>query len=175
VNRLLVKLAGAILILASTSYLGWQISGRYARRPMQLRDAQIALAVLETEVGYATPLPAALLSAAATATPPVASILATLGARLVVGDGISTGEAMRLTLSTLGETTAFTREDLDVLASLGGVLGVSGRADQIRHLALAQDRLRALEARAQDERNRYERVARYLGVLSGAALVLIFL
>jgi stage III sporulation protein AB len=64
---------------------------------------------------------------------------------------------------------------LEVLLGLSEVLGASGRADQVRHLALARERLAGQEARAAAERARYERLARYMGVLSGAALVLILL
>ncbi len=45
----------------------------------------------------------------------------------------------------------------------------------MRHLRLALDRLAAAEAGAAEERRRYERMYRYVGVLTGLALVLILI
>jgi stage III sporulation protein AB len=170
---LLASLAGAALIVGSTTYAGWQIAGGYARRPRELRDVQTALAVLQTEIEYgATPLPAALIQAARAAGEPCGLLFAATATHLNNGDGITPGEAMRAALSQNSAATVLKAEDLEVLLALAGVLGSTGRADQVRHLQLARRRLEAEEARAHEERQRFERTARYLGVLSGAALAL---
>jgi len=173
---LLAKLIGGMLICGATSYAGWQIGGNYARRPAQLRDLQTALAVLQTEVEYgATPLPEALRNAAGATGPAVAPLFWRTAERLVAGGGITPGDAMRAVLAEGLEGTALKPEDLHVMGILAGVLGASGREDQVRHLALARERLSGLEAQAADQRSRYEKLARYAGVLSGAAIVLILL
>jgi stage III sporulation protein AB len=171
---LLANLAGAAVIIGSTSYAGWQIAARYSRRPRELRDIQTAVAVLQTEVEYgATPLPAALGQAARAAGEPVGAIFTATARRLEEGGGITPGEAMRAAITAGAAATALKDEDLEVLLALAGVLGSTGRADQVRHLQLARRRLEGEEARAQEERQRFERTARYLGVLSGAALTLL--
>jgi stage III sporulation protein AB len=170
---LLASLAGSALIVGSTTYAGWQIAGRYSRRPRELRDLQTAIAILQTEVEYgATPLPAALAQAARAAGDPIGPLFTATARRLQQGDGITPGEAMRAALAAGADETALKAEDLEVLLALAGVLGSTGRADQVRHLQLARRRLEAEEARAHEERQRFERTARYLGVLSGAALAL---
>jgi stage III sporulation protein AB len=172
---LLAELAGAALIVTSTSFVGWQVGDGYARRPRQLRELQTGLAVLQTEVEYgATPLPEALAGAARAAGDPVGALFASTARRLAAGGGITPGEAMRAAIAdAAGGSTALKADDLEVLLALAGVLGASGRADQVRHLQLARRRLEGEEARAQEDRQRYERTARYLGVLGGAALALI--
>ena len=173
-GRLLAKLAGAALILGSTSYVGWQVGAQYAKRPQQLRDLQTALAVLQTEIEYgATPLPDALASAARAGGHAVGQLFAETARRLAVGGGISPGEALAASLRDWMARSAIREADGEVLAALVPLLGVTGRADQVLHLELARQRLAGEEQRARDERERYERLARYLGVLSGAALVLI--
>lgn len=173
---LLGKLAGALIILGASSYAGWHVAQGYARRPVHLRDLQTALAVLQTEVEYgATPLPAALRSAAGATGPAVAPIFSGAAARLGAGGGAAPGDALREALAEEAANSALKPEDLDVLRALAGVLGASGREDQVRHLALARERLAGLEAQAIDQRSRYEKLARYVGVLSGAALVLILI
>jgi stage III sporulation protein AB len=176
VVRLLGKIVGSALILGCSSYAGWQVAGRYARRPLELRDLQTALAVLQTEVEYgATPLPEALLAAARAGGPSVGPLFAGTAARLAEGGGITPGEALREAAAEWAPKTALREADLAAVGALAEVLGASGRSDQVRHLALARHRLAAEEARAMEERARYEKLARYMGVLSGAALVLILL
>jgi stage III sporulation protein AB len=172
---LLGKVAGALIILGASSYAGWHVAQGYARRPGHLRELQTALAVLQTEVEYgATPLPAALRSAAGATGPAVAPIFAGAASRLGAGGrGATPGDALREALAEEAAGSALRPEDLDVLRALAGTLGASGREDQVRHLALARERLAGLEAQAQEQRTRYEKLARYVGVLSGAALVLI--
>ncbi len=173
---LLAELVGAALIIGSTSYVGWTVAARYARRPRELRDLQTALAVLQTEVEYgATPLPRALAAAAGAGGPTVGPIFTAAAEALETGGGITAGEALRRSLQEAAGRTFLRQEDLEVLLALASVLGSSGRADQVRHLRLARERLAGEEERAREERARYERMARYLGVLTGAAVVLILL
>lgn len=173
---LLAKVVGSALILGCTSYAGWQVAGRYARRPRELRGLQTALAVLQTEIEYgSTPLPEALHAASLSAEPSIAGIFTETARRMNEGGGITAGEAMRDAIKAESGATALQESDLEVLRSLASILGSSGRLDQVRHLRLALERLSGEEARALEERSRYERVAKYAGVLSGAALVLIFL
>lgn len=173
---MLGKMMGSFLILGATSYGGWQVAAAYARRPRQLRDLQTGLAVLQTEVEYgATPLPEALDSAARAAGPEVGAFFAGTAGQLRAGVGMTPGEALRAALAEAEGDTALRPGDLAVMDALSSVLGASGRHDQVRHLALARERLVGEEARAAEERARCEKVARYLGVLSGAALVLILL
>jgi stage III sporulation protein AB len=173
---LLGKLIGGALIVSCTSYMGYQIGGKYARRPQELRDLQTALAVLQTEIDYgATPLPEALLAAARAGGDAVGPLFAASAAGLAAGGGATPGEAMRAAMADWAPSTALKEDDLAVIDALAGVLGASGRADQVRHLALARERLAGEEARAAEERAKYEKLSRYMGVLSGAALVLILL
>lgn len=168
------KLLGSGLILGVTTYAGWQIAQAYARRPRHLRDLQTALAVLQTEVEYAaTPLPQALSVAGRSTGEPVGALFTRAAERIRAGGGLLPGDALRGSLEDLSERTALQRQDLDVLLALAPVLGASGRSDQIRHLALARERLAREEEQAREERERYERLARSAGVLVGAALVFI--
>ncbi|HLN65194.1 MAG TPA: stage III sporulation protein AB, partial [Symbiobacteriaceae bacterium] len=120
-------------------------------------------------------LPEALQAAARAGGSAVGPLFAETARRLVSGEGMTPGDALREVWQRGAGGTALRPDDLAVLMALAGVLGASGRADQVRHLALARERLAGEEARAQEERQRYERLARYLGVLSGAALVLILI
>lgn len=169
------KVAGAALILSATTWAGWQVAAGYARRPRHLRDLQTGLAILRTEIGFGTPLPAALRSAAGAVPEPIASIFREGAAQMGPLGGRRPGDALRKALLIGAERTALHGEDLAALMALAAVIGASGREDQARHLSLAQERLAGAEARAEADRVRYERVARYAGLLSGAALIFILM
>jgi len=171
-----LKLIGALLTLLVPSWIGFRIAARYGRRPVELRAFQNGLAVLATEVEYgATPMPDALLSAARAAGGIAGAILADAAYRLLEGGGITPGEALRAALEQHREATCLTPADLEILTALTPVLGASDRRDQVRHLRLALERLVGAEAEAAEERRRYEPMYRYVGVLSGLALVLILI
>ncbi|BAD40846.1 stage III sporulation protein SpoIIIAB [Symbiobacterium thermophilum] len=171
-----LKLLGAALTVLAPSWIGFQIAARYARRPAELRGFQNGLAVLVTEVEYgATPMPDALRSAARASGPVAGAVLADAADRLEGGGGITPGEALAAALEERRGATCLTPADQEILAALVPVLGASDRRDQVRHLRLALERLAAAEAEATDERRRYEKMYRYVGVLSGLALVLILI
>lgn len=170
------KWLGSALVIFACSAAGFQVAARYGRRPPELAALQTGLALLVTEVEYgATPLPEALRRSGSAAGARVGLLFAETADRLEAGGGITAGEAFAAALGSGMAQTHLQPEDRSILEALAPVLGASGRADQVRHLRLALERLAAAEARARDERQRYERMARYLGVLSGAALVLILL
>lgn len=173
---LIFKLLGAALTVAVPTMIGFQIAARYRRRPTELRALQTGLAMLVTEVEYgATPLPEALRSAARASGPVIGPLLADTALRIEQGGGITPGEALTAAIRHGAEQSCLAPADLEILSALAGVLGASGRSDQVRHLRLALDRLAGAEAEASAERSRYERMYRYVGVLSGLALVLILL
>ncbi|MFZ5824049.1 MAG: stage III sporulation protein SpoIIIAB [Bacillota bacterium] len=173
---LIFKLLGAALTVGVPTVVGFQIAARYRRRPAELRALQTGLAVLVTEVEYgATPLPEALRSAARAAGTVVGPLLSDAAARIERGGGITAGEALTAAVRRGAGESALAPADLEILTALAAVLGASGRSDQVRHLRLALDRLAGAEAEATAERARYERMYRYVGVLSGLALVLILL
>lgn len=172
----MLKLLGALLTLAVPAVIGFQIAARYRRRPDELRWLQTGLSVLITEVEYgATPLPTALRSAARAAGPSVGRILEGGAERLEAGGGITPGEALVAALQAESDATCLAAADREVLVALAPVLGASGRQDQVRHLRLALERLAGAEEQAKADRERYERMYRYVGVLSGLALVLILM
>lgn len=172
----MLKLIGALVTLAVPAWAGFQIAARYRRRPNELRALQNGLSVLVTEVEYgATPLPAALRSAARSAGGTVGPLFEETAYRLEAGGGKTAGDALAEALHAVAPRAALSAGDWDVIQALVGVLGASGRHDQVRHLRLALERLVGAEAEANDERARYERMYQYVGVLSGLALVLILI
>jgi len=92
---------------------------------------------------------------------------------LITEKALSAEEALRQAMGKLWTHTALRRQERDVLASLGQVLGSSDRADQEKHLRLAVTHLRGLEEEARAEQEKYEKMYKSLGFLGGLLVVIL--
>lgn len=173
---MLLHWVAAGLVVGGTTCLGQILASGLRRRPDELQALQTSLRVLETEIDYgATPLPEALDRVARCSRGPARELFAAAAAMLGRGDGRGAGTAWAAALCRVEPGTAWSARDVEILLALGTCLGNSYREDQLRHLRLCQERLAAAEAEARDTAGRSARLAQYLGVLSGLALVLLVL
>ncbi|KUK81824.1 MAG: Putative thioredoxin [Pelotomaculum thermopropionicum] len=76
-----------------------------------------------------------------------------------------------LAKSELGQGNPF--DSLLILRNLGSSLGISDRDDQIKHLHLAMEQIRAETVAAEEEAARNVKLWSYLGFLGGLLLVLV--
>lgn len=171
---LFLKLLGSGLIILASTAFGWMVAANYARRPTELRLCADGLELLETQIGYAaTPLPEALPRVAAALRGPVARLFSLTARALASGRGLTAGEAWRAAIDRVWARTALTEADRDLLVALGPHLGASDREDQVKHLALARQRLTAACAEAEELAAREGKLWRNLGALAGLAIALV--
>lgn len=146
------------------------VAGHYARRPLDLRALQAALKILETEITYtATPLAEALMRVAERVPHRMAPFFARAGAGLLAGCTVQ--EAWESALGECYAQSALAARDLAILRRLGYVLGISGTADQSKHLRLAMEQLGLEIKRAEEEASRYVKLWHSLGFLGSLALI----
>lgn len=170
----MLKAIGALCIIAAAGSYGMVVAQGFARRPQELREAQAALSMLETEISYGvTPLKEALETVGRRCDGALGGLFTRAAEALAARDGMTAGEAWERSLVRYSARAPLRPEDLAALRSLGAVLGNSDREDQTRHLRLAAERLKILAARAEDEARRNVRLWRYLGFLAGAAVALV--
>lgn len=168
-----MKLLGAALVVGSAALIGNTVARNYSERPLQLAEIASAFAVLETEISYArTPLSDALARACG-ARRGVAAHMFRQAARLIGSGELVPGDAWETAVRRAYASSALAPEDRDVLLAFGANLGSCGAEDQLRHVALARERLRANEAAARDEASRMARMWRYLGVTVGAMVAIL--
>ncbi len=169
----LVKIVGSILILAGFGGTGLLLARHEARRPLELREWQSALKMLETEIEYAlTPLPEALSTVSGFVRGPVNRCLARAQQLLKDSDGMGAGQGWVQALRENSAWSSLTRSEYEILLTLGSALGISDRVDQGKHLRLAMERLKAAELKAADEAGKRQRLYGYLGVLTGLMVIL---
>ena len=169
----MIKLLGIMLVLFAGTMIGFQQASRYTARTVQLRQLASALHRLETEIGYGqTPLPAALARAAGQLKGPVGDLFRSAADRLD-GSDQSFQECWKAAIADGWRWTALRGEERAALSRLGGVLGISDKEDQLKHLRIAAHQIQAEEQTARDEQARFGKMWRSIGFLAAALVVIL--
>lgn len=170
----MLKMLGAVLVIAATTLAGWIQARQYANRPQQIRRLILALKRLETEIMYGfTPLPDALDRIGEQSGGAVGSIFHRAAQNMKPPDNRTAQEALQLALEAGWKTTAMKAVEQDIMRQFSYTLGTSDRKDQLGHIATAVRQLESEEHEAREEQNRYEKMFRSLGLLFGAFIVII--
>lgn len=168
------RLLGAALVVAGCGALGFIGAARLDGRVRDLDELAAGLAALGRELGWAlTPLPQALEAAARTARGPAADFFARCGKGAGRADSAPFWDVWRSELDRA--PLRLDREDRAVLNRLGPVLGRYDGDSQRLALEETSAGLRALRARAEEDRRRLGRVYSVLGVSSGLLLAILLL
>lgn len=171
----MLKLLGAIIVVACTGCSGMLKARKYALRPKELRSLQAALQVLETEIIYgSTPLPDAMREVAVRSEKNVAFLFYSAREELLSMTGCTVQEAWGKALDKFSRRTVLEGCDLAVLHRLGNYLGMSDREDQAKHLHLAMGQLKIESINAAEKSKTHVKLWNYLGFLSGLLLVTVF-
>ncbi|MCG0274974.1 MAG: stage III sporulation protein AB [Thermosediminibacteraceae bacterium] len=171
---MLFKILGSILVIFSSTMIGFTIAGFYKQRPRALRNFQIALSMLETEIDYGqSPLPEALNNVSKRCESSISMFLKRVRQLLLSLEGYTAGEAWEIALKEFKAQFPLNESDFEILAAFGKYLGSSDKDDQIRNLKLTLSQLKQQETLAIEERQKNEKLWKYLGVLSGLTVVLL--
>ncbi len=170
----MIKLLGAALILFAGTMIGFQQAAKFAERPRQIRQLTHALQRLETEISYGhTPLPEALERTAEVSKEPISLILRAASESVWSNEQLSFSESWEQAIRSHWANTAMRSSEQAVLLRLGSTLGISDKEDQIKHLRLAFDQLRAEEDAAREDQGRYEKMWKSLGALIAVLVVIL--
>jgi len=171
----MIKLIGAITVIACTGYLGMNKARKYALRPRELRNLQAALQILETEIIYgATPLPEAMEQVSARTEKNITFLFHSARRELLSMTGCTVKEAWDNALDLFSSRTVLEDSDLRILRQLGSCLGMSDREDQAKHLHLAMEQLKVEAVNATEKARTHVKLWNYLGFLTGLLLVTVF-
>ncbi|ERI08046.1 stage III sporulation protein AB [Aneurinibacillus aneurinilyticus ATCC 12856] len=172
--KAMLKLLGASLIILAGTLSGMQLGGYLAHRPLQIRQLRTGLTLLETEIIYGSrPLPEALASISRRLTGSGARLFSRTAEILAQEPEWPASECWHSAVQQVWPKTALKGPEKDIVLQLGSVLGQSDREDQRKHIRLACANLEHEEASARDNQQRYEKMCRSLGVLSGILLVIL--
>ena len=170
----MIRFWGGLLIIMTCGYLGLMVARRYRARVEQLRQLSSGLKMLETEIRYtATPLPLALVRVGNQSRGVVAHFFHTVAGFLKREAAVGAQVAWEKGLGELKGKGALEPEDLEILGSLGPLLGRSGVEDQVKNLELTRQLLGQQQLAALERNNRQGRMWQTMGFLLGVTLVLL--
>ncbi len=155
-----LKMIGGATVVISCSIIGFIIADNFKYRPKTLRDLQVALSMLETEINYGhSTLPEALRSISRKCEKDV--------------DGFTACEAWEKALNKFYSNSYITKNDYEILIAFGKYLGFTDKKDQIKNIKLTVDNLKQQEILALEEKQKNEKLWKYLGILSGLMIFLL--
>ncbi|MGA8941735.1 MAG: stage III sporulation protein SpoIIIAB [Thermoactinomyces sp.] len=170
----MLKLLGAVLVILTTSWIGFQLAAELRLRTRQIQELRSSLALLKTEIDYGTrPLAEAWERIAEVADSDLRRLFRRFGRNLRTMNGQSTYECLRLAIDSEWQKTAMGKDEKGILLKLCQVLGSSNRSDQLHHLEIVAENLLMEEQKAREEQEKYEKMVKTLGILSGALLVIL--
>jgi stage III sporulation protein AB len=170
-----MKWVGAILLIIATTQIGFEIAKRLANRPRQIRQLKNALQVLEAEIVYGqTPIHEVFMRLSSQIPKPLSLFFEQLTEKLQ-GNQISLYGVWKEVLDRFWLKTAMKKNEKEILEQFGQTLGQHDFVQQQKHIQLALTHLDRELENAEDEKNKYSRMARSLGVLSGLFIVLLFI
>ena len=170
----MLKVIGAVLIMAGTVGLGWRGVERLGERIEVLRGLQGSVAYLEEELAFRfTPLPQLFERLSKNRKGAVGAFFGSVRKKMEQCEEVplrkSWWQGVEETLSVLRE------EEQKTVAELGEVLGQYDAQTQVQTLRLAGERLAGFYLAAQEERGRLGKVYLALGSAGGLMTVLMLI
>jgi stage III sporulation protein AB len=171
-----LKLTGSILVLFSTSLMGYIYGKSYKERLENLIYLENCIKLLETEIIYgANPLPEAFMNVYNKGNKKVSYIFRLIIEKLnkdrectIFDSFLSVGDTMKNELN-------FKNEDIEMFMTLGRSIGSSDRTDQEKNFKLILTQIKTLEDEARIEKDKNEKMFKNLGFLAGLAIVVILI
>jgi len=165
---------GCVALIAGCGSFGLWLASRIRRRPVELRECLMALALLDTEIVWGvTPLPEAFCIVKERTDQPWQGFFAELQERLERGE--TAGSAWKETISSQKKQFCLKQQDWQVICDVGKGLGRSDSQEQHKQLELVQHQLTLLKDQAGIWSEKQAKMWSYLGFLCGIAGVLILI
>ncbi|WP_425448605.1 stage III sporulation protein SpoIIIAB [Dethiothermospora halolimnae] len=172
----LLKIIGSIIIIISSSLIGFLYGNRYSTRVKNLNHIQNCLQLVETEIIYrATPLPDALGQVYEKGNKNVSFIFKDIRETLLKNKNMDISSSFNHVLESSKDRLKFQEDDIEILRYLGRVIGTSDRLDQQKHLKVIMEQIIIQQREAQENRKKNEKMYKSLGILSGLAIIIILL
>jgi stage III sporulation protein AB len=171
----MLKLVGAVFIIFSTTWMGYEYAKTFSERTKQIRQLMYALQTLEAEIMFGlSPLNQASKRIAKQISGPISILFETFSDRLIQGEETAS-KAWEVSLAGIWRKTSLKQKEYDVLKQFGGTLGLHDRESQQKQIRLTLTHLEAEEKEAGLAQGKYEKMVRSLGLLTGLLLILLLM
>ncbi len=171
---MLIKLIGSGVIITAATCTGYVLAGRYSGRVRHIRLMQDGLRMLEGHILFtSTPLPEALKKTAKRLGKPVDRIFDISSELLDSRMGYTVEEAWSIALSSTRDLLCMNAEDIEIIANFTKTLGSTDKENQEKNFRLVEIQLNSQLKKAEENRDRNERMYKNLGFLLGATLIIL--
>ncbi|EPZ38142.1 stage III sporulation protein SpoAB [Anoxybacillus ayderensis] len=170
-----MKWIGAICIILATTWSGFEASRLLRERTKQLRQLKMALQSLEAEIMYGhTPLMDASLRLSQQLSRPLSWLFESFAHKLQKGT-MNARQAWEESLHEVWKMTALKEGEFEIMKQFGETLGQYDHEIQQNYIRLTMVHLEREEGDAMEKQQRYERMMKSLGVLTGILIVLLLI
>lgn len=170
----MLKLIGSVLVILSTSIVGFYYSRMFSERLRHIRELQYSLTMLNSEIVYSSaPLIQAMEYVASRSKSPIKEFFKTFSEKLMEKNVAGIIEGFEATLTELKGKITFEKDEVDVVGSFFKSLESSDIDAQKSNFNITMKKLEGFEKRAEISMNKNEKLYKYLGVCSGLLIVII--
>lgn len=165
----LLKMMMCFLLLALCTYLGRLVASKYGKRVRELKEMKSVLNLVETKIKFTyEPLGEILKELSSQFSHNVSNILMKTCQNM---KQCSVGKAWELALET--ENSYILKEDKEILKTWGRMLGKTDIAGQVQQIEQTAEFLNYQIEKAETACHKNEKLYRTLGVVIGAAFVIL--
>lgn len=170
----MLKLLGIICILSGSTGLGLSFARELDLRIQELSQIQQLMLLLRGEIRYMhQPLPEAFLHLSGNAPAPFREFFSHMAEDLQQRNGQTAEEIWKRNLKQYFWGLHLNRQEMKDLEKLGGMLGYLDVEMQVNALDYYLEQLRLSVCHAQEAAKSRRKLYQYMGVLGGAALVIL--
>lgn len=166
-----IKIIIYSFIFLSCSLIGILISKKYVNRVNELREFKNALNMFKTKIRYTyEPIPQIFAEISENIDSNISTVFKTASDKM---DVCAAGEAWDLALKL--EELSIDEEDINVLKNMSRLLGKTDLQGQLNQIEMTSDFLDKQIRKAENQKDKNEKMYRTLGMLIGMAIVIILI
>ena len=168
-----MKWIGIVLVLGTTTWVGFDISSKFSNRVIHLRQFILSLQMLETEMDYSKATLRQIFENISKRTSyPINTFYENLAKELggIIDDFV---ELWEIQMEELIKVSALNSNDLEIIKQFGKNLGMHHFSQQQKHIQLSIYHLKGQLEEAIDQCAKYEKMTKVLGVLVGLLFVIL--
>lgn len=170
-----MKWIGALIIIGTTTWLGFDKSHQLNKRPKHIRQLKNALQILEAEILYSqSSLQNAFQNIAEQVPHPLNEFFYSLASSLQTQD-FDLIDCWEKNVESLINHSSLGLNEAEIINQFGRTLGQHDMIQQQKHIQLTISHLERELDEARDEQYRYSKMSKSLGILVGVFIVLLLI
>lgn len=166
-----IKIIIYTFIFLSCSIIGILISKKYVNRVNELKEFKNALNIFKTKIRYTyEPIPEIFMQISKSVNSNISNVFTEAASKM---DILAAGEAWNIALKM--EDLSINEEDKNALNNLSKLLGKTDLEGQLNQIEMTSDFLEEQIRKAEQEKNKNEKMYRTLGMILGMTIVVILM